>query len=176
MTDFYSYFEIRARVADRVGAVSPEVALAEPPSAFGLLDRLRAPHGAFPHVVSLAVDPIDLIPHFQAEEFAKHAFMPGTTVAFPPRSWERPRQHHRPTGHQYLWRVEFDVLVRCAHIVAAPSRALAEDRSTRMLAVIAETGLSAIGPGDAAFAKVDPISATPWVPDAFAHRHAEAVR
>ena len=57
MTDFYSYFEIRARVADRVGAVSPEVALAEPPSAFGLLDRLRAPHGAFPHVVSLAVDP-----------------------------------------------------------------------------------------------------------------------
>jgi hypothetical protein len=173
LTDFYTYFEIRARVTDRVGAVSPEAALADLPNAFRLLDRLRAPRGSFPHVVSVAVEPIDLIPHFQAEEFAKHAFMTTAPAPFTP-PWVRPPD--RPTGHQFLWRVELDLLVRCAHIVSAPSRALAAARNERMLRVIADTGLTAIDPCDTAFAKIEPVTATPWVPDAFASLHAKAAR
>ena len=75
MTDFYAYFEITATVTDRVGAVSAEAARGGTPDPYAVLARVKQPHGAYPRVGDVAVELADVVPHFQAEEFAKHAFM-----------------------------------------------------------------------------------------------------
>ena len=172
MTDFYAYFELTTRVVDRVGAVSSEVALAETPTSFDLFQRLKAPGGAYPRMQSLSIELIDVVPHFQAEEFARHAFMLEEAPREPwAPAWSK-REPERPGGYQYLWRVEVDLQIRCAHIVSAPSMALAGERTMEMLHVIVDTGLDAIEPADAGMARVQPVSATPWAPDGFAHLQA----
>ena len=171
MTDFYAYFELISTITDRCGGVSKADAAARTPEPFALLERVLTSPAQYPQTGSVEVQLIDLIPHFQAEEFATHAFMHDPRLN-PPGLYRppAPEPSARPSGIQYLWTVESRLFVRCGHIVSAPSRALAASRTVEMLEPIAEQGFAAITMDDAAFARVEPLSVQPWVPAPLAHR------
>lgn len=171
MTDFYAYFELTSTITARCGGVSQADAAARMPEPFALLERLLTSPSPYPSAGPVEVQLIDLIPHFQAEEFATHAFMHDPRLN-PPGLYRPPTAEPpaSPSGMQYLWTVESRLFVRCGHIVSAPSRALAASRTAEMLERIAEQGFAAITMDDAAFARVEPLSVQPWVPAPLAHR------
>ena len=175
MTDFYAYFEITATVTDRVGAVSADVARSATPDPFALLARVKQPHGAYPRVSDVAVELVDVIPHFQAEEFAKHAFMHRPDKGPQPfRCAAEPAP--RVPGHQYLWEVDTRLAVRFGFVVPAPTRELAAARAEDARAHVEEIGFAAITMEEAQFAKAEMGDTRSWVPVELAGRLLEATR
>lgn len=175
MTDFYAYFELTATVTDRVGAVSAEVARSASPDPFALLARVKQPHGAYPRVSDVAVELVDVIPHFQAEEFAKHAFMHRPDKGPQPFACP-PAPAPRMPGHQYLWEVDTRLAVRFGFVVPAPTRELAAARAEEARAHVEEIGFAAITMEEAQFAKAEVGDTRSWVPAELAGRRLEATR
>ena len=171
MTDFYAYFELISTITDRCGGVSQADAVERTPEPLALLERMLTSTSPYPRCGPVEVQLIDVVADFQAEEFAGHAFVHDRRLD-PPSLYgpPQPATSARPSGIQYLWAVESRLLVRCGHIVSAPSRALADTRATEMLAGIAERGFAAIAMEDVAFARLESIGVHPWVPKALVHR------
>ncbi len=170
MTEFYAYFEVTAIVTDRVGGVSEGDAHNRMPTATRVFQRLRDPHGEFPRLSSFKAKLVQVVPHFEAEEFANHAFM--CNKKFDPPSF-RGFGESKPeatSGHQYLWELESRLSLRCGHILEAPSRPVARRRADEMLERIAERGLLGIKVTDIAYAKVEALATRHWVPSELADR------
>ncbi len=176
MTDFYAYFEIPATVTDRVGGVSVEAARGTTTDPFELLQRVKQPHGAYPRVSGVAVELVDVIPHFQAEEFAKHAFMHRPELKAHPYCTAPPEPAPRPSGLQYLWEVDTDLAVRFAHIVSAPTRELAAERAAEVRAQAEARGFAGLDAEDAAFAKAEVEDTRRWIPDGIAMHAVEVAQ
>ena len=175
MTDFYAYFEFTATVTDRVGAVSADVARSVTPDPFALLARVKQPHGAYPRVSDVAVELVDVLPHFQAEEFAKHAFMHRPDTGPQPFRCATEAAPRVP-GHQYLWEVDTRLAVRFGFVVPAPTRELAAVRAEDARAHVEEIGFAAITMEEAQFAKAEMGDTRSWVPTELAGRLLEATR
>jgi hypothetical protein len=175
LTDFYAYFEITGTVTDRVGGVSATAARGMTPDPFALLQRVKQPHGAYPRVSGVAVELIDVIPHFLAEEFAKHAFMHRPDKD--PHSFRCvPDAAPRVSGLQYLWEVDTQLAVRFGFVVTAPTRELAAERAEDARAYVEGAGFAAITLEEAAFAKAEAGDTRSWVPAELAGRLLEAAR
>jgi hypothetical protein len=176
LTDFYAYFEITATVTDRVGGVSAEAARGTTPDPFALLQRVKQPHGAYPRVSGVAVELIDVIPHFQAEEFAKHAFMHRPDKGPQPFRCAPDAPAPRASGLQYLWEVDTQLAVRFGFVVPAPTRELAAERAEEARADVEGIGFAAITLEEAQFAKAELGDTRSWVPAELAGRLLEATR
>ena len=161
MTDFYAYFELIGTVTIRVGGVSARDARSRMPDEFNLLEQLVVPNSQLP-VRDFEVVVGSVLPSWEAEEFAHHAFLDDETHS-PPHLCER-KTAPRPSGMQYMWNVDTRVFARCGFVIAAPTRALAESRTAEALCVVQEEGFVAIEHRDIRFAKVETLDVRPWTP------------
>ena len=141
-----------------------------------MLKRVKQPHGAYPRVSRLAVELVDVIPHFQAEEFAKHAFMHRPDVGPHPYRCPSPEPTPQPSGLQYLWEVDTELAVRFAHIVSAPTRELAAARAEEARVRAQVLGFAGLELEDAAFAKAEVEETRTWVPDGLMSHTLEVAR
>ena len=177
MTDFYAYFKLTGTITDRVGAVSAEAARGTDPDPFDVIAHVKHPHGAYPRVHGVTVQLVDVMPHFQAEEFAKHAFMERPEARAERRDRDRrpfwctpPSTSHRLSGHQYLWEVDTLVFVRFGFVIAAPTRELAAARAEETRAYVEDVGFDALKLNEAEYAKAEVSDVRTWVPAEFAGR------
>ena len=176
MTDFYAYFELTATVTDRVGAVSAEAARGGTPDPYAVLARVKQPHGAYPRIGDVAVELADVVPHFQAEEFAKHAFMYRPDKG--PQSFRCAPDEPAPrvSGHQYRWEVDTRLAVRFGFVVSAPTRGLAAVRAEDARACVEGIGFDAIRIDETPFAMAEVADTRSWVPAELAGRLVESAR
>lgn len=159
MTDFYAYFELTGTVPDRIGGVSPEHARRRMPDGMRLLHNLCADGPRSLVARDIEVEPVNLMPSWQAEEFAFHGFMD-----LP----ERPRRRtddETPSGTQFLYAVDVRVFARTGFIIAAPTYALAEQRAETAFDRVREIGFGAIRVQSIRFARTEILDVRLWQPE-----------
>lgn len=160
MTDFYAYFELTGTVPDRVGAVSAEHARRRMPDGMRLLHNLCADGPRSLVARDVEVEPINLMPSWQAEEFAFHGFMD-----LPERPRRRGDDDETPSGIQLLYTVDVRVFARTGFIISAPTSALAEQRAEAALDRVRELGFGAITVPSVRFARVEILDVRLWQPE-----------
>ena len=158
MTNFYAYFSLTGTITHRVGASCEADALTFIPEPATLLAEVTGRRGRDRAVRDISVERINLLPHYEAEEHADHAFMElpsAPAITFSPA---------RQPGVQYLWDVDIQLTARGGHIIDAPTTTLARQRADEALAHIETHGFSAIEAQDAPEIAVEALSARRWVP------------
>ena len=168
MTDFYAYFELTGTVTARVGGVSKRDARERMPDKWGLLGRVMVPYDPHLQVRDLEVELVGVMPSWEAEEFARHAFLDDANTR-PPKPCAPKKA--RPSGIQYMWNVDTRLYARCGFVITAPTRALAQSRTEEAMAVVRERGFTAIDLDDVRFAKAEPLEVRAWAPE---HLYARA--